>query len=237
MKVHYLQHVPFEGPGSISRWTDNHGFPLTSTKLYANETLPSSDEIDLLIIIGGPMNIYEEDRYPWLSGEKRFIQSVIERGSPVIGICLGAQLVAHVLGADIYPNPHKEIGWFQIHKTPAAAASELSSVFPESVDAFHWHGDTYDLPPDTIHLVRSEACENQGFIYDDRVVGIQFHLETTVENAENLMVHCKDEMVDGPHIQTPEEILSFGAEDRFNKINKIMNRLLDFLAFPDKLPA
>ena len=228
MKVHYLQHVPFEGPGSIGQWAGHRGFPLTSTKLYADENLPSSHDIEFLVVLGGPMNIYEEDRYPWLAREKRFIKGVIEHGGPVIGICLGAQLVAHVLGADIYPNPYKEIGWFSIHKTPAASASEFSSVFPESADVFHWHGDTFGLPPDTIHLVRSEACENQGFVYDDRVVGIQFHLETTVENAENLISHCKDEMMDSPYIQTRTQILS--NEERFAQINEMMNQMLDILA-------
>ena len=227
MRLHYLQHVPFEGLGSIETWAGRHGHSITVTRFHAGDALPSVDSFDGVVVLGGPMNIYEELKYPWLKNEKRFINGVIENGQPVLGICLGAQLVADVLGARIYQNEHREIGWFPIYKMQAAYRSVLSSFLPSAIEAFNWHGDTFDLPPGAIHLARSEACENQAFVYDERAVGLQFHLETTRNSAENLIEHCRNEIVDGPFIQTPEQILSQRAP--FQQINRSMDSLLDML--------
>ena len=157
MKLHWCQHVPFEGLGSIEKWANRSGHLLTSTQFYSGDRLPSVDAFDCLVIMGGPMNIYEEDKFPWLSDEKRFVRDAICSGKSVLGICLGAQLVADVLGAAIYPNTYREIGWFPVKRT---ADTEYDRFLPEEVEAFHWHGDTFDSPPGSIHLARSEACEN-----------------------------------------------------------------------------
>ena len=117
MNIHYLQHVPFEDLGSIKNWAKIRGHRVTATRFYRAEPLPFLDELDWLIIMGGPMNIYEEDKYPWLGHEKRFIEEVIKTDKVVLGICLGAQLIADVLGVRIYENIHKEIGWFPIQLT------------------------------------------------------------------------------------------------------------------------
>ncbi len=227
MNIHYLQHVPFEGLGSIEPWAVLHGHQISVTKFHAGDSLPALDAFNWLIILGGPMNIYEELKYPWLREEKSFIQKAVEDGKIILGICLGAQLIADVLGAKVYKNTQREIGWFHIQKVPDATRSTLAAFFPNTVEAFHWHGDTFDLPPGAVHLARSDACENQGFILDDRIVGLQFHLETTRQNAENLIKHCHNEMVDGPFIQTPEEILSNNAP--FQEINSVMDALLKSL--------
>ena len=227
MKLHYLQHVPFEGLGSIEAWAERHGHWITVTRFHAGDSLPPINAFDWLVILGGPMNVYEDLKYPWLQDEKRFIKNVIESGKIVLGICLGAQLLADALGAKIYQNAHREIGWYPIKKTREASRSALSSFLPHTIEVFHWHGDTFDLPPGTVHLVRSEVCENQAFIYEDRVVGLQFHLETNRQSAERLIEHGRDEMVNGPFIQTPEKILSEKAP--FQEINNTMDTLLDML--------
>src|SRR5262249_47695751 len=134
-------------------------------------------EIDLVVVLGGPMNIYEEDKFPWLIAEKKFIRQAIEEKLAVLGLCLGSQLIADVLGAKIYPNDEKEIGWFPVEVTEAALKHRLFSHWPNFFTPFHWHGDTFDLPEGAIHLARSQACRNQAFLYQDRVVGLQFHLE------------------------------------------------------------
>lgn len=227
MKLHYLQHVSFEGLGSIEIWAKLNGHSITATRLFAGDSLPPFNEFDWLVILGGPMNIFEDLKYPWLEDEKAFIKNAIDYGKIVIGICLGAQLLADALGAMVYQNRYREIGWFPIHKNKAATQSALSSALPNTIEAFHWHGDSFDLPLGTVHLASSEGCENQAFTYEDRVIGIQFHLETMRRNAEDLIEHCRDEMDGGPFIQTPEQILSEKAP--FNEINRVMDAVLNIL--------
>lgn len=222
--LHFLQHVPFEGLGSIEPWVESAGFSIAPIRLFRDDPLPKPQDVQLLIVMGGPMNIYEHERYPWLIGEKRFIGQVIDAGNRVLGICLGAQLIADVLGARVFRNRHPEIGWFSVQKCDAAGDVPLSNAFPASFEAFHWHGDTFDIPKGAVHLARSEACDNQGFVFNDTVVGLQFHLETTRKSASDLIRHCGDELVDGPFIQTADTILA--NDDRFKTANRLMVRLL-----------
>lgn len=229
MRLHYFQHVPFEGLGSIKTWATQMGHEISSTRLYAKDSFPNLDDFDWLMVMGGPMGIYDEDKYPWLFSEKNYIEKAVVQGKIVLGICLGAQLIADVLGAKIYPNKHKEIGWFPIQKTRETAQTRLADFLPAQIDAFHWHGDTFDIPEGAIHIAKSKACENQGFIYDDHVVALQFHLEITEQSAEALIDNCHNDIKEGPFIQTPAEILS--DRERFTKINLLMNELLNHLAF------
>lgn len=227
MHIHYLQHVAFEGLGSIEAWARQKGHTLSATHFYQGETLPAVEAADLLIIMGGPMNIYQEDTYPWLADEKRYIKKAISTGRRVLGICLGAQLIADVLGAKVYANHDKEIGWFPIETTEAASSSKLFSAFPRQLDVFHWHGDTFDIPTGAIHAARSAGCAHQAFVYDERVVGLQFHLETTPANAQQLIAHGEDELIAGRYIQSPQAMLANAA--RFDTINHAMQGLLDRL--------
>ena len=225
MNIHYLQHVPFEGLGSIRNWAEQHGHVITCSRLYQGEQLPPRQNIDWLIVMGGPMGIYDDNLYPWLTPEKQYIQTAIHEGKRVLGICLGAQLIADALGAKVYPNPHREIGWFPIRLTEEAGAIPIFAEVPSKIEAFHWHGDTFDLPQDATWLAKSDACKHQAFIYEQRVVALQFHLETTRQNAEQLITHCQDEMIDAPYIQTPEMILS--DDRRFERSNQFMWSILD----------
>lgn len=224
MRVHWLQHVPFEGLGSIEEWTSGRASMVSCTRLFDDPAFPDLSDFDLLIIMGGPMAVHDEHRFSWLIEEKRFIRRSIEAEKYVLGICLGAQLIADVLGAEVYPGPEKEIGWFPVHRI-GGADSPISGVLPETLEAFHWHGDTFDIPDGAIHLMRSEACENQAFAYDDRVLGLQFHFEATPASARSLIQNCADELVDGPFIQPADAMLLF--DERFRAINQAMSRLLD----------
>jgi GMP synthase-like glutamine amidotransferase len=205
------------------------GYKITSTRLFAKDPFPNLDDIDWLIIMGGPMGIYDEDKYPWLFSEKNYIEQAVVQGKIVLGICLGAQLIADVLGAKIYPNKHKEIGWFPIQKTHETAQTRLADFLPDEIDAFHWHGDTFDIPKGAIHIAKSEACENQGFIYDDHVVALQFHLETMEQSAKELIDNCQNDITEGPFIQSSVEI--FSDKKRFEKINFLMSELLNHLSY------
>lgn len=226
--IHYLQHVPFERLGSIADWANERGHTVSVTRLYADEPLPAHDAFDWLIVMGGPMGVHDDDTVPWLVREKRFIEQAIGQGKTVLGICLGAQIIAHVLGAKVYKNQHKEIGWFPIRRLPQAGRTAIGQILPEQVEVFHWHGDTFDLPPGAVHLARSEACENQAFVYQDRVLSLQFHLETTLAGARDLVTHCRQELLAGPYIQQPEVML--GNNSRFATINTLMHQVLDTLA-------
>jgi len=228
MHLHYLQHVPFEGLGSIETWAQAAEFQISATRLYAREPLPAVDEVDWLVIMGGPMNIYEERQHPWLKQEKAFISRTIANGKVVLGICLGAQLVADVLGAEVFANSCKEIGWFPVYKTKDAARTVFSDVLPDTMDVLHWHGDTFDLPAASVHLARSQACTNQGFVYEDRVIGLQFHLETTAPGLQSLISHCKHELDDSRFVQPPKKMTA--EPERFKQVNLVMDRLLDRLA-------
>ena len=224
MHIHYIQHVPFEGLGSIEPWAQQKSHSLTGTRPYLSEDFPPVEDIDLLVVMGGPMNIYEESLYPWLVAEKRFLDKAINKGRSVVGICLGAQLLAGVLGARVYANAHKEIGWFPVATTETARTSTLFSTFPQHFEAFHWHGDTFDIPKGAKHIARSAACENQAFVYDERIVGLQFHLETTPANVQLLIDNCADEIVPGPYIQDSRTMLA--SRDRFSLGNAGMHALL-----------
>lgn len=231
MRIHYLQHVSFEGLGTIEGWAQSHGHRLAATHLYAGEALPRSTEFDWLIVMGGPMGVGEEREYPWLGAEKRLIGEAIAAGKVVLGICLGAQLIAEVLGARVSANPHKEIGWFPLHRV---SQSPAAAFLPPELEAFHWHGDTFELPPGAEQLARSAACEQQGFLWQERVVGLQFHLETTPASAATLIAHGGEDLAGarGPYIQTPAAM--GGDPTRFATINRVMAKLLDRLA---ALPA
>jgi GMP synthase-like glutamine amidotransferase len=163
MKIHCVQHVPFEGSANIEAWARDRSHDLSNTLLFEGKSLPEMEEFDWLIIMGGPMNIYEEDKYPWLRKEKEFIKRAIASDKIVLGICLGAQLMADALGGNVHKNMHREIGWFPVNLTPAAKKSRIFGVLPERFMAMHWHGDTFDLPPGALHAAESQACSNQAF--------------------------------------------------------------------------
>ncbi len=225
MRIHHLQHVPFEGLSSIEPVLKEKGHQLTATHLYKNEALPAVDEVDWLIVMGGPMGIYDEEQYLWLDAEKQFIKEVIDAGKRVLGICLGAQIIADVLGAKVYKGEHREIGWFDIHRAVEIIGTILGSAIPEKIAVFHWHGDTFDIPKDAVALATSEACKNQGFIYDNRVVALQFHLETTPESAKALIENCGDELDGSQFVQSADEILA--EPQRFTAINRAMLSVLE----------
>jgi GMP synthase-like glutamine amidotransferase len=190
MRLHFLQHVQFEGLGSIEPWALSRGAYISSTRLYRDEPLPVDLSMDLLVVMGGPMGVHDDNRFPWLAREKEFLRAAISAGVQVLGICLGAQLVASVLGANVYPNRHKEIGWLPIESVPGAEEHVLGHLLSEAGMVFHWHGDTFDLPKHAIWLARSEACDNQAFIVGNQILAVQFHLETTADSAQALIDNC-----------------------------------------------
>lgn len=223
MRFHFVYHVPFEESGAIGPWAEFKGHAVSVTRLWKGEPLPEISSVDFAVIMGGPMNIYEDSVYPWLTAEKKWIEQAVKQQKKMLGICLGAQLISDVLGGKVFKNKEKEIGWFPVEWTPEGqtffGAKEKQST------VFHWHGDTFLLPPGAVRLAKSTACENQAFLYDERVLGLQFHLESTPATVRLLVQNCMDELVEGTYIQTPADIL--GSKVPFHTLHNLLGPVLE----------
>lgn len=201
--------------------------PLVGTQLWAGDSFPGLDQFDGLFILGGPMNVHEHEEHPWLEPEKQFIADSIAAGKTIVGVCLGAQLLAIALGGSVAQNPHNEIGWFPVDLTPPGRKNPLCGRLPQQFMAFHWHGDRFSVPPAAIHVARSEACEEQGFVYGDRIVGLQFHLESTEESIASVIKHCPYELTGAPSIQDPPTIEEYAGH--LPETHALIDTLLDGL--------
>jgi GMP synthase-like glutamine amidotransferase len=225
VKVHVLQHVPFEDIGSMAPWLAARGAGISYTRFFEKYSLPEIWDIDLLIVMGGPMGVNDAEAFPWLRAEKQFICEAIAHNVAVLGVCLGAQLIAGSLGARIYRLPVKEIGWFPIEAT-SGEPEDFS--FPKTCTVFHWHGEAFDLPQGAVRLAKSTVCENQAFQLKKNVIGLQFHLETTPQSAAAMIENCAEELVPGPYIQTAEQ-LTATPKDAYGEINKLMDQVLSYI--------
>jgi GMP synthase-like glutamine amidotransferase len=227
MHVHYLQHVPFEGLGFIEDWLKTNGHSISSTPLYEQPAgMPSPDAFDALVIMGGPMNVNEEDKYPWLAAEKAMIRESIAAGKKILGICLGAQLIAAAAGGQVFPHTVKEIGWFPVNFKPGMADWLHRDITAEQT-FFHWHGDTYTLPDGFINHASTEACSQQLYTCGDNIMGIQFHPEMTAAGVQALVKNDGAELQEKPFIQTEQTILS--TRQHFEQAHALMAILLDRL--------
>ncbi len=235
MRVHYLQHAPFEGLGCIGAWLEARGAEVAATNLFDGEELPPPRDLDWVIALGGPMSVNDERALPWLAAEKRFLREAIRAGKTVLGICLGGQLIASALGARVAAGAHREVGWFPVERVDAArgpgrpnAGAAALGPLPPRFPAFHWHGETFALPRGAAHLARSAGCENQAFSVGPRVLALQFHLETTPEAATALCRSCPQDLAPGLYVQSAAGMLE--EPERFREANRLMAGLLDFLA-------
>jgi GMP synthase (glutamine-hydrolysing) len=227
LRIHYFQHHPSEGLCSIGEWISSAGHSLTSTRFYENQAIPELSEIDWLIVMGGPMSVNDDKEFPWLSAEKKFIRQAIDADKIVLGICLGSQLVSAALGAKVYANNEKEIGWFDIELT-TSAQSGLFGDMGSVMRVFHWHGDTFDLPENAILLASSAATENQAYIYKGRVLALQFHLEQTPDTMNEMIKTWSKELSGGKYVQTAKELLNLQLLDSNKKILfKLLTRLAE----------
>jgi GMP synthase-like glutamine amidotransferase len=228
MRIHFLQHVPFEGPAGIGDWAARKGHATAITRLFEQAKLPDAKELHWLVVMGGPMGVGDEADYSWLANEKVLIRESIATGKTVVGVCLGAQLIADALGAPVYANSHKEIGWLPIELTEQGQVSGPLAFLPHRFEVFQWHGDTFDLPDGATHLARSQGCEHQAFLYEDRVLGLQFHLESTPASVADLVSNCAGELMPGKFVQDAERILAAPPGD-FERINHALFAVLDRL--------
>lgn len=223
MHIHWLQHVAHEDAGCIAPWLATRAQRLSRTRLWAGEPLPARPDFDALIVMGGPMNVDEHDAHPWLLPEKTLIRAAIDAGRPVLGICLGSQLIADALGAPVTRNAHTEIGWFDVELNADGRRHPLFADWPERFSAFHWHGDTFAIPDGAQNLMSSQACAHQAYVWGERVVGLQFHPEITAADARTWFERGHPRPA--PYVQPAEFVL--GELPRFGLGNRLMRKLLD----------
>lgn len=225
MRVHYLSHVPFEQLGAMEAWFQERDISIRCSLLFAGDALPTPADFDVLVVMGGSMSADDDLQFPWMSTEKALIRDSIAAGKKVLGICLGAQLVARVLGAPVTGNKEKEVGWFPVYPTPAGKSDSIGKLFAEAPAVLHWHGDTFALPDGAVHLLESEGCRNQAFRYGDNVLALQFHLELETDNAEALCDACPDDLAPGRWVESREHIL--GDAQRFSATQALLGRTLN----------
>lgn len=171
------------------------------------------------------MSAWEEEKYPWLSAEKRYIDKFLGVGKPVLGVCLGAQILAEVLGAKVYRGPHQEIGWFPIESTAETHDTWLEDTLPDRFETFLWHGDTFELPDGAVRIARSTAYENQGFVWN-QVMALQFHLEVRPEWVRMLVKRDGDQLTASMHVQSVETVLD-RPESLYRQNNVLIATLLN----------
>jgi GMP synthase-like glutamine amidotransferase len=223
MRVRVLQHVPFEDAANVGAWLERRGHDLATTHLYRGDALPAPDAADLVVILGGPMNIYQHDEHPWLAPEKAYLKDVLARGVTALGICLGAQLLADVLGGSVSSNGRREIGWFPVRRVTDPVPGGVLAELPEVMDAFHWHGDRLTPPPPSRCIYASDACDAQAFELGS-AVGLQFHLDYSARSIETMLTCCADELDGSRWVQSAEEIRE--GMDRVEALGASLDRLM-----------
>ncbi|MBI4550610.1 MAG: gamma-glutamyl-gamma-aminobutyrate hydrolase family protein [Candidatus Omnitrophica bacterium] len=187
MRFLAVRHIRREGAGSLEEFLRSRGHALDYWDIAREFSRPvAAEPYDAVIVLGGPMGVYEEERYPFIRMERDWLRGVIDSRKPVLGICLGAQLLASALGARVHPGTQKEIGWSSVRLTESGASDALLSRFPgrageDRTTVFQWHGDTFELPRGAVRLADSALYSNQAFRYDNYVYALQFHLEMTGE--------------------------------------------------------
>jgi GMP synthase-like glutamine amidotransferase len=229
MRIHYLQHVSFEGPAAIEDWAHAAGHTIAGSHLYRGEPLPDPSAFDLLVIMGGPMSVNDEQEHPWLVAEKRLVRHAIELARPVLGVCLGAQMIASALGAGVYRATQKEIGWFPARRV---IGEGLGALLPDSFTPLHWHGETFDLPAGAIRLAETDAVPNQAFQIGDNAIGLQFHIEATPQSVQALVQNAAHEIQPGQPFQQPPEVILAQTPQASAAVQPILWRLLNHLTAP-----
>ena len=205
MRMAVLQHVEFEGPAAVADWAAERGFPLRIYQLYRDTALPPVSDFDMLTVMGGPISANDEAQLGWLGPEIALVREAIAADKTVLGICLGAQIIAKALGARVYPGGTKEIGWFPVQRT---GSHSLFDGLPDSFTTFHWHGETFDLPHEATSLAKSKITETQAFAVGQRVLGLQFHMEATEQSVRALLKGAGHEIGSGVFEQRPDTIVA-----------------------------
>jgi GMP synthase-like glutamine amidotransferase len=226
MQLRVIKHTTFEGPGAVAAWAKERGYALETTELEQGQALPSPADFDALVLMGGPMSVNEEDVYAWLRPEKALVRETLAKGKKVLGICLGAQMIASAMGAKIAPNAFKEIGWFPLEATAGGQDHPFFKRMPKVMPAFHWHGETFGIPKGAVHLARTSVCEHQAFALGSQALGLQFHMEVDADSLREMVEGGREEIVAGaPFIQNQAVLL--GQPELLGPLGIVCRAVLD----------
>jgi GMP synthase-like glutamine amidotransferase len=228
MHIHWFQHDDFEDMAQIETWAKAKGHSTSVTRFDLSPVFPEMQDIDWLIIMGGKMGAYEDAEYPWLTEEKKFIKGAIEKGKVVLGICLGAQLVAASLGARVYRNTEPETGFFPVYFNNEAQNDPVFRHFTSQLTVLHVHNDTFDIPMGARLMASSEATPHQAFRFKDKVIAFQFHFEVNTSCLPNFFRNIPSHQGANQWVQDRETILKSAYECDRN--NLIFNKILDAIA-------
>ncbi len=228
MRIHSIRHQDFLHEYTLGRWAADRGHALTATNLYDGQAFPDQTSFDWLWIMGGTMDIYMENEHPWLIREKPYIAQAVHTGKLVLGVCLGGQLLADVLGGPMSRNPQPEYGWHDVALAPAASADPVFSRLPRQFPAFCSHGDAFAVPRGGVRMASSAGCVNQIFTYGGKAVGLQFHPEADHEYVETIIARCPETLdKGGPFIQSREAMRA--VPERFVAYRGLVYAFLDSL--------
>ena len=225
MKVLIVKHAPFEREGNMVAWLQRKQAEIEYLNLYESTVFPDLKAFDLMVLLGGPMSVNDEQLYPWLVPEKQFIKDALSLDMPILGLCLGGQLIANALGAAVTLSKETEIGW---HTVSNRTLNKKLFQFPEQMPIFNWHGETFALPNGAEPLLKSQACENQGFQYGEKVIGLQCHPEVTPEIIQDWIDEIGDQMTQGEFVHTPEQMF-IDVEDNVAQAQAQLENMLDFI--------
>ncbi len=234
MRVHIIIHAPFEKPGVIGTWVIRNGHALSYTHTYRGEQLPEISEIDFLVIMGGPQSPLELDKYPYLRDEIALTKLAIDQKKSVLGICLGAQIIAESLDAKTERSPHKEVGVFPIHLTNEGINDPIFKNLPKSFNVMHWHNDMPGVPVGSTILAYSDGCPRQIIRFNERVYGLQCHMEMTDELITGMTEHCASDLKPSQYVQNAEKLLSTSMPEINEKMLRILNQLTIYLINPSE---
>ncbi|MBT9672590.1 type 1 glutamine amidotransferase [Secundilactobacillus kimchicus] len=226
MRISVLQHTPNEGPGMIQKWSQAHGYDMTIYHPYYSGQLPQASDVDLLVILGGPMS--PNDSLPWITAERTLIATLLERHTPIFGACFGAQQIAKTLGYAVTKAPAKEVGWAPVYRQ-----SDVISGLPETVMALHWHEEMFEVPAAATLLFSSEHVRPQGFVMDHRVVGLQFHIEPLADNVREMVANDAAYVTGSVLDQSPADILHRPVPTANEAVTY---RLLDYICEGSRQP-
>ena len=219
-------HAAFEKLGAIEEWANKKKYLLAGTRTYKGEQLPSTSEFDFLIVMGGPQSASETNKWPYLQDEMNLIKKAIDADKVVLGICLGAQLLAENLGAKTERSLYREIGVFPVELLPDASIDPIFSQFPQKFNVMHWHNDMPGIPQAARLLAKSAGCPRQAFSISDKVYGFQFHLELTPATIAGMLLHCEKELTPDVYVESKQTLLSHDLVD----INEKLFVALDYLS-------
>ncbi len=227
MRLHLFEHDPTGYSNTnITIWAERKGHQITQTYVCNNETMPSADDFDWLMVMGGSPSIWEEKLNPWLSQEKDFIAETLDNRKVIFGVCFGAQLLAEALGGKGFPNDQKEIGWYEVTLTPEGQNSFLIKNIPKRFMTFHWHSDHFSLPPGCTRLACNSPTANQAFISEKYpIAGVQFHPEYTREMVRYFAHEEGDKWKKDHFVAGKEAVLA--QTEQIPDTYWLMNALLD----------